>query len=159
MANKWQYFISERHRRIQAMWRFFFAGWGLFFTLILAVSPFVFRNMAWSILDAVDIEALRQNNMSIANLKMNGTDKNGEPFAITTRAAFQKFSQPNIIYFEAPVAQVVRAQNGKKIKDKISAQMGKLLKNERRVVLSDDVRVESSDGTTARANEMEIDLK
>ncbi|MDR1826090.1 MAG: LPS export ABC transporter periplasmic protein LptC [Rickettsiales bacterium] len=158
MTNKWQFFISKRHRRIQAWWRFFFAGWGLLFTLILVASPFVFKNMAWSILDIVDIDSIRQNNLSVTNFKMNGTDRNGNPFSLFTRAAFQRFSEPDVLYFEAPNANIVRPKNGKPVQENISAQMGKFFKKTNKIILSDDVRVKSGDGTSARANEMEIEL-
>lgn len=158
-SEKRHFIISSRHKRVQTLWRTFFAGWGLLFTLILIVSPFVVRNMTWSILDAVDFESVRQNNMSLSNLKLFGTDKNGEPFSVFTHAAFQRFSEPDIIHFETPVANIVRIQNGKKIRDKITADKGRFLKNRQRIVLSNNVLVESDDGTTARANQMEIDLK
>jgi hypothetical protein len=159
-SSKWQFFISKRHRRIRGLWQTFFAGWGLLFTLILVASPFVFRNMAWSILETIDLDSMKKNNMAIQNLNMKGTDRNGRPFSLTTRSAFQRFSEPNVLYFEAPVVNTARVKNGGAVvRDNISAQMGKFYKDKSLVVLSDDVRVISSDGTSARANEMEIELK
>ena len=156
--SNWQFFISRRHRRRNALWRSFFTGWGLFFTIVLVASPFVFKNITWAILDAVDMDTIRQNNLSVTNLSLAGTNKDGDPFSISARSAIQRFSDPDAIHFDRVVANVVRVRNKQKIRDKITADTGRFHKNARKVVLDGNVRVNSSDGTSASANEMEIDL-
>jgi hypothetical protein len=158
-SSDWQFFLSGRHRRMSRLWQSFFAGWGLFFTMVLIASPFVFRNITWSLLDAVDTESLKQNNLSVTNVKLSGVAKDGEPFSVSAKSAFQRFSEPDVIRFTEPIADVARNSGGKKIRDKISAANGRMLKNEHKIVLSGDVLVESSDGSSVRTRELEIDLK
>ncbi|MDR1071581.1 MAG: LPS export ABC transporter periplasmic protein LptC [Rickettsiales bacterium] len=153
------FFISNRHRRLSRFWQSFFAGWGLLFTIILIISPFVFKNMTWAILDAVDMESIRRNNLSMTNLKINGIDKNGDPFSMNVRTALQKFAEPDVIYFTEPTAEITRNAKSGKIRDDIAARSGRFLKDRRKIVLTDNVVVKSSDGTSATANEMEIELK
>lgn len=157
--SRWQFFLSHRHRRRNALWRSFFTGWGLFFTIILAASPFVFRNITWAVLDAVDMDSIHADNLSMKNLRLAGANKAGDPFLVIARSAAQRFSEPDVIYFERPDADMVRLKNGQKIRDKITAARGRFLKGEHKIILVGNVRVKSSDGTSANANEMEIDLK
>jgi LPS export ABC transporter protein LptC len=155
----WQFFVSRKHQRLSHLWQSFFAGWGLIFTITLAVSTLVFQNISWTILDIIDVGSIKQNNMTMTNLKINGTDKNGEPFSISSEKAFQKFSEQNIIYFESPAAEIVRVKGDQKIHDKITAKKGKLDNLKHRVTLNDSVKVRSSDGSSIETTEMEIDLK
>jgi LPS export ABC transporter protein LptC len=97
--------------------------------------------------------------MTMTNLKINGTDKNGEPFSVFTKNAFQKFSDPNTIYFESPAAELIRVKGKEKIHDKITAKKGKLDNIKHKVTLNDDVKVRSSDGSSIETAELEIDLK
>jgi hypothetical protein len=155
----WQFLMSKRHIRRRRLWQSFFTGWGLFFTITLLSSPFIFKNITWAILDAIDISGIEQNNLSVTNLKLNGTDKNGDPFSIRATNALQKFSEPNATYLTNPVANTVRIKNGVKIRDKITAKRGKFLNDRQVMILSDNVRIKSSDGTSASANEIRINLK
>jgi LPS export ABC transporter protein LptC len=141
------------------LWRSFFTGWGLFFTIILIASPFVFRNITWAVLDAVDMDSIQANNLSITNLNLNGTDKNGDSFSISAESALQRFSEPDVIRFIRPAASVARLKDGIKIRDNITADTGRFYKNSQKIILSGNVRVDSSDKTSAATNEMEIDLK
>jgi LPS export ABC transporter protein LptC len=158
-TSSWQFLISKRHTRLQRLWQSFFAGWGLFLTIILLASPFIFQNMTLVILDAIDMASIEQNNLSVKNLKLNGINKNGDPFSIRAQNALQKFNEPNATYFTNPIANLVRMKDGAKIHDKITAKTGKFLNDQQKIILSKNVKVDSSDGTTASANEMEIDLK
>ena len=156
-SSNWQFFISGRHRRLVRMWQALFAGWGLIFTIILGASPFVFKNMTWTILEAVDIDSVRANNLSMQNLAINGIDRAGSPFSVRAKEALQKFAEPGVLYFTRPVAVIERVANGKKIKDNIIADSGRWVKD--RVVLDGNVLIKSSDGSSVVANEMVIDLK
>ena len=141
------------------LWQSFFVGWGLLFTIVLIVSPFIVQNITWSLLDAIDMESIKQNNFDATNLRLSGTDKKGEPFLILSELALQKFSEPNVIHFVEPIAYITNEQDGEKIERRISARTGKFLQDLNRIILTTEVLVESSDGTTARANQMEIDLE
>ena len=156
-TSHWEYFLSGKHRQLSRLWQSFFAGWGLFFTIALAASPFVFKHISWTILEAVDFDGIQANNLSMTNLVIHGVDKKGAPFSIASKEALQKFAEPGVVYFARPNADTERVANGKKIKDHITANRGKLTKD--RIVLDGDVSVRSSDGSSARANEMEIELQ
>jgi hypothetical protein len=158
-ARNWHFFISNRHRRLSRFWQSFFAGWGLLFTIILIASPFVFQNMTWAILDTVDMDSIQRNNLSMTNLKINGFDKRGEPFSVNVRSALQKFAEPDVIYFTEPSASTARDKEGRKVRDDITARAGRFLKNKQKIVLTGSVLIKSSDGTSASANEMEIELQ
>ena len=156
-THNWQFFLSGRHRRLSRLWQSFFAGWGLLFTMILIVSPFVFKNITWAILEAVDMDSIQANNLSMTNLKIRGTNKKGEPFSVAAVAAVQKFAEPGVIYFTRPVADMQRVKNRQIIKDNISAETGKFVGD--KIILTGGVKILSSDGTSAKTSEMEIDLK
>jgi hypothetical protein len=151
--------MSKHHIRRGRIWQFFFTGWGLFCTIILLMSPFIFKNITWTILDSINMSSIEQNNLSITNLMLSGVNKDGDPFAIKASTALQKFDEPDATYFENPVATVVRVKNGAKVRDEITALRGKFLNDQQKIILSRNVRIKSSDGTTTTANEMEIDLK
>ena len=156
-TSNWENFLSGRHRRLSRLWQSFFAGWGLFFAIVLAASPFIFKNISWTIIDSVDFEGIQTNNLSMTNLVIRGIDKNGAPFSVAAKSALQKFAEPGVIYFTNLKAATERITAGKKIKDDITARTGRFLKD--KIVLAGDVFVRSSDGRTASANEMEIDLR
>jgi len=157
--SRWQFFMSGRHRRRGRIWQSLFTGWGLFFTIALLASPFVFQNMTWVILDAINLDSIQQNNMSMTNPKIFGTDKRGNPFSIRAAKAQQRFDDQDTFYFTEPFAEVVRIQKDKKITDKISARQGKFLIGPQKIILSGGVSVKSSDGSGGQANEMEINLQ
>ena len=157
--DKRQFLVSRRHRIISRLWQSFFAGWGLLLTIVLIASPFVVQNIAWSVLDAIDVDSLRQNNLNVNNLILNGVDKNGEPFEVSAASAVQKYSDRDTIYFTSPVADVARIMNGRIIRDNITADSGRFLKDQHKIILTGNVRVKSDDGSTASAKEMEIDLR
>ncbi|MDR1027077.1 MAG: LPS export ABC transporter periplasmic protein LptC [Rickettsiales bacterium] len=158
-TSNWHFFLSNRHRRSSALWRYFFGGWGLFFLTMLAAAPFVVRNIQWTILDQIDEISIRENTLNVKGLKIGGRNKDGELFSIAATSAVQKYSEDDIIYFFNPDADIPQTKNGKKIRSRITATYGKYFKESEKIILTENVRVKSSDGSTASGNAMEIDLK
>ena len=158
-THDWQFFMSRRHKRTMYLWQSFFASWGLMLTTILIASSLIVKNVTWTLLDAVNIDSFQEKNMNMKNLNVKGTDQNGEPFSMGAKNAFQKFSDQDIIYFDAPTANIVNMKNGKKVNSKITANSGKLDNAKHKVTLNGNVRIKSSDGSTVNTQELEIKLK
>ena len=158
-STNWHFFLSNRHRRAAALWRYFFGGWGLFFLLILAAAPFVVRNIQWTIIDQIDRTSIRENTLNVKGLVINGRNRDGDLFSVAAKSAVQKYSEEDVIYFFQPTADIPQTKNGRKIRSVITASYGKFIKSAEKIILTENVRVKSSDGSTASGNAMEIDLK
>ena len=156
-SNDWHFFMSKRHRRLTRIWQSFFAGWGLFFTITLIASPFVFKNITWAILNSINMDSIQANNLFMTNLTIRGRNNKDEPFSVSAAQALQKFAEPGIIHFTKPVATTVRRKGAEEIQDRITAETG-LFKSDR-IILTGNVVIKSSDGSTAKTNEMEIGLR
>lgn len=87
-----------------------------------------------------------------------GTDKNGEPFTLRAKTGYQEYDNPDIVLMETVSGTVNRKSDGKKITDNITARNGKYNRTNKTVVLTGDVRVDSSNGDKIRTDELVIRL-
>jgi len=156
-SSNWQFFLSGRHRRLTRLWQSFFAGWGLFFMIGLLISPFVFRNITWSILGGLNLDTVQENNLSMRNLQIRGVNAEGNPFFIASPMAAQKFAEPEVIQFTKPHAIVHRKNGADIITDDITSEIGRYYSD--KIILIENVLIQSSDGSVVRAREMQIDLE
>lgn len=152
------FIVTKQHKRFQRAWQFFFTGWGLVMLAALAAAPFFTRDLIWTPISSIDINGIASNQFKMENASFAGVDKNGEPFELRAMRARQEYANENLVYMETVRGRVVRVNDGVRITDNISAKNGIYDKASKRVNLTGDVAIDSSNGDKIRTKELEIQL-
>jgi LPS export ABC transporter protein LptC len=150
--------VSGKHKRLQRLWQFFFTGWGLVMMAALAAAPFFTKNLIWTPISSIDVKAVARNQFKMENASFAGTDKNGEPFMIRADYARQEYADQDKIFLTGVRAKTVRIMKDAKITDTIAAAHGVYEKSVKKITLTGNIRVDSSNGDKIRTEEMVIQL-
>ena len=124
----------------------------------LAAAPFFTRNLLWTPISSFDARNVEMNQFRMENASFAGIDKNSEPFQVRADHAHQEYNDQTKIFLERVRANTVRIDNGRRITDIITADRGVYDREMRKITLTGNVKVDSSNGDKLRAKEMEIQL-
>ena len=98
------------------------------------------------------------NQFKMEGASFVGTDKNGEPFKLRAKTGYQEYDNPDIIFMNTVSGTISRMTGGKKITDNITANRGQYNRKKKRITLTGNVKVDSSNGDKLRTNELVIKL-
>lgn len=152
------FIIFDKHRRWKRLWQFFFTGWGLVMVAALVAGTLFTKQLLWTPISAINMKEIVNNQFQMTNAAFAGTDKNGEPFTMHAANARQEYDKPDMIYIEKVSGTVVRISDGKKIKDKITADTGQYNRSNKTITLFGNVRVNSDNGDKVLTDELVIQL-
>lgn len=152
------FIIFSKHRRLTRLWQFFFTGWGLVMVAALVAGSLFTRQLLWTPISAINMTDIVSNQFKMTNASFAGTDKNGEPFRIHAATARQEYDTPEIIYMDNISGTTTRVSGNQKITDNISARTGRYDRANRRIVLTGNVHVDSSNGDKLITKELVIKL-
>lgn len=124
---------------------------------LIAGSLFT-RQLLWTPISAINMTDIVSNQFKMSNASFSGTDKNGEPFHIHAASGRQEYDKPNVILLNDVSGTTTRMSNGQKITDNITASAGEYDRNNKTITLTDNVRVDSSNGDKIRTDELVIKL-
>ena len=156
--SKRNFIIISRHKRLKRLWQFFFTSWGLVMIAALTAGSLFTKQLLWTPISAINMTDIVSNQFKMTNAAFVGTDKNGEPFKIKTENGYQEYNNPDIIFLETISGTTSRMSNGQKIVDNITANTGQYNRALKRISLSGNVRVDSSNGDKIRTDELVIKL-
>ena len=146
--DKRNFIIFTKHRRLKRLWQFFFTGWGLVMVAALVAGSLFTKQILWTPITAI--------NMTGASFV--GTDKNGNPFQIHAKSGYQSYEEPDIIYLNTVSGKITRQSNGTNVTDNIHANSGQYNRKNKKITLTGNVRVDSSNGDKVRTTELVIRL-
>lgn len=152
------FIIFFKHRRLKRLWQFFFTGWGLVMVAALIAGSLFTKQLLWTPISAINMTDIVSNQFKMSNASFSGTDTNGEPFYIQAAIGRQEYDKPNIILLDKVSGTTTRISEGKKIKDDITANSGQYNRITKTITLTDNVRVDSSNGDKIRTEELVIKL-
>lgn len=98
------------------------------------------------------------NQFKMSGASFVGTDENGEPFEIRAKTGYQEYENPDIIFLDTVSGVVRRTSDGTKITDNISAKRGQFNRTQKKIILTGNVRIDSSNGDKVRTQELVIKL-
>jgi len=124
----------------------------------LVAAPFWTKNLLWTPISSIDMKGIARNQFKMEKASFAGTDKNGNPFWMRAETATQEYDDQDKIFLNTVRAQTVRMAEVGKITDNISADKGVYDRTKRRVTLTGNVAVDSSNGDKIRTGEMGIQL-
>jgi len=124
----------------------------------LVAAPFFTRNLLWTPISGVDMKGIARNQFKMEKASFAGTDKNGNPFWMRADTATQEYDDQDKVFLNTVRAQTVRITDAGKITDNISANRGIYDRVKRKITLSGNVAVDSSNGDKIRTGEMVIQL-
>ena len=157
-GDKRNFIIFSKHRRLIRLWQFFFTGWGLVMVAALIAGSLFTRQLLWTPISAINMTDIVSNQFKMSNASFSGTDKNGEPFEIYAVSGRQEYDKPNVILLDKVSGTTTRVTDGKKITDHITANKGTYDRIKKSITLTDNVRVDSSNGDKIRTDELVIKL-
>ena len=152
------FIIFDKHRRWKRLWQFFFTGWGLVMVAALAAGTLFTKQLLWTPISAINMKEIVTNQFKMSNASFAGTDKNGEPFQINAASARQEYDRPDIIFIEKVSGNVVQITDGKKVRNKITADTGQYNRNNKTISLYGNVRVDSDNGDKVLTDELVVQL-
>jgi len=158
MSDSRTFIIFSKHRRLQRLWQFFFTGWGLVMVAALVAGALFTHQLLWTPISAVNMKDIATNQFKMTDASFSGVDRDGNPFQIHAETARQEYDQPDIIYLDTIRGNITRKIDGKMEKNNVSANRGQYNIKTKRVILSGNVRVDSSTGDKALTDEMVIKL-
>ena len=116
------------------------------------------QNLLWTPIRYINMADIAQNQFKMENPSFAGIDKNGNPFIFRAKVARQEYDHPDKIFMDDVTARTVRLTEGLKVTDNIRADTGIFNRAQQTATLSGNVRVDSDNGDTLRANELVIRL-
>lgn len=156
--DKRSFIILTKHKRLKRLWQFFFTGWGLVMIAALVAAPLFTKQLLWTPISTINMTDIVSNQFKMSGAAFVGTDKNGEPFKLRAKTGYQEYDNPDIIFMDTVSGTISREANGKKITDNITANRGQYNRKKKRITLTGNVRVDSSNGDKVRTNELVIKL-
>ncbi len=124
---------------------------------LIAGSLFT-RQLLWTPISAINMTDIVSNQFKMSNASFSGTDTNGEPYHITAASGRQEYDKPNVILLNEVAGTTTRNSDGQKITDNITAKNGVYNRIDRTITLTNNVRVDSSNGDKIRTDELVIRL-
>lgn len=116
------------------------------------------RQILWTPISAINMTDIVSNQFKMSGASFAGTDSNGEPFKIRAASGRQEYTNPDIILLDTVSGTLRRKSNGITITDNITANAGQYNRKTKQIILTDDVRIDSSNGDKVRTDELVIKL-
>ncbi len=158
IKDKRNFIILSKHRRLKRLWQFFFTGWGLVMVAALVAGSLFTKQLLWTPISAINMTDIVSNQFKMSGASFVGTDENGEPFEIRAKTGYQEYENPDTIFLDTVSGVVRRTSDGTKITDNISAKRGQFNRTQKKIILTGNVRVDSSNGDKVRTQELVIKL-
>ncbi len=156
--NKRNFIILSKHRRWKRLWQFFFTGWGLVMVVALIAGALFTKQLLWTPITAINMTDIVTNQFKMTNASFSGVDADGQPFKLNAATGRQEYENPDIIFLDTVSGTITRKSDGARITDNITATHGQYNRATRRVTLTGNVRVDSSNGDKLLTNELVIKL-
>jgi hypothetical protein len=156
--DKRNFIIFTKHRRLKRLWQFFFTGWGLVMVAALVAGSLFTKQILWTPITAINMTDIVTNQFKMTGASFVGTDKNGNPFQIHAKSGYQSYEEPDIIYLNTVSGKITRQSNGTNVTDNIHANSGQYNRKNKKITLTGNVRVDSSNGDKVRTTELVIRL-
>lgn len=157
-ANKRNFIILSKHKRLKRLWQFFFTGWGLVMVAALVASSLFTKQLLWTPISAINMTDIVSNQFKMSGAVFSGIDKNGSPFKLQAKTGHQEYDTPDIIFLNTVSGTINRKSNETTITDNIVADTGQYNKTKKTITLIGNVRVDSSNGDRVKTNELVIKL-
>lgn len=116
------------------------------------------KQILWTPISAINMTDIVSKQFKMSGASFVGTDKNGSPFQIRAKTGYQEYDTPDIIFLDTVSGKITRIANGEKITDNISANRGQYNRKKKTITLTNNVRVDSSNGDKVRTAELVIKL-
>ena len=157
--NKRNLIITNRHRRWQRLWQFFFTGWGITMIAALVAGALFTHQLLWTPISIINMTDVIQNQFKMSGASLAGTDAKGDPFQITAASGRLEYTRPNIVILEKISGYTVQMQNGQKDKISFSADGGEYDIKTKVLQLAGNVNIISkNDGHKMQTSELIIRL-
>jgi LPS export ABC transporter protein LptC len=134
-------------------------GWGLVFVVILAASPFIYRDLLGSALDILEIPDIQIDQFRITNGNFKGLDSKNNPYHIQAEVVRQLYENQDTIFLEGIRADIIQVQGNTKTPMKIKADRGEFTKSADVLVLTGNVFVDSQGGDKVNTQRLVIQMK
>ena len=152
------FIILTKHKRLKRLWQFFFTGWGLVMVAALVAGALFTKQILWTPISAINMTDIVSKQFRMTGAAFVGTDKNGEPFRLHAETGYQEYDNPNVIFMNKVSGTVNRTMDKVKITDNITADKGQYNQKLKKITLTGNVRVDSSNGDRVRTQELVIKL-
>jgi len=116
------------------------------------------QNLMWTPIQYIDMADIHRNQFRMENPSFAGIDTNGNPFSVRAQSARQEYDNEYVIFLNTVTARIVRVDGDIKITDDITANYGKINRADNTVTLKGNVKIDSDNGDSLRANEVVVKL-
>ncbi len=157
-GDKRNFIILTKHKRLKRLWQFFFTGWGLVMVAALVAGALFTKQLLWTPISAINMTDIVTNQFKMTGASFVGTDKNGEPFKLRAKVGYQEYDNPDVVFMDSVAGTISRVTGGTKVVDNITANRGQYNRVHKKITLTGNVRVDSSNGDKVRTEELVIRL-
>lgn len=157
-GDKRNFIILTKHKRLKRLWQFFFTGWGLVMVAALVAGALFTKQLLWTPISAINMTDIVTNQFKMTGASFVGTDKNGEPFKLRAKVGYQEYDNPDVVFMDSVAGTISRVTGGTKVVDNITANRGQYNRVHKKITLTGNVRVDSSNGDRVRTEELVIRL-
>ncbi len=116
------------------------------------------KQLLWTPISAINMTDIVTNQFKMTGASFVGTDKNGEPFKLRAKVGYQEYDNPDVVFMDSVAGTISRVTGGTKVVDNITANQGQYNRVHKKITLTGNVRVDSSNGDKVRTEELVIRL-
>lgn len=116
------------------------------------------KQLLWTPITAINMTDIVTNQFKMTGASFVGTDKNGEPFKLRAKVGYQEYDNPDVVFMDSVAGTISRVTGGAKVVDNITANRGQYNRVHKKITLTGNVRVDSSNGDKVRTEELVIRL-
>lgn len=116
------------------------------------------KQLLWTPITAINMTDIVTNQFKMTGASFVGTDKNGEPFKLRAKVGYQEYDNPDVVFMDSVAGTISRVTGGVKVVDNITANRGQYNRVHKKITLTGNVRVDSSNGDKVRTEELVIRL-
>lgn len=116
------------------------------------------KQLLWTPITAINMTDIVTNQFKMTGASFVGTDKNGEPFKLRAKVGYQEYDNPDVVFMDSVAGTISRVAGGTRVVDNIIANRGQYNRVQKKITLTGDVRVDSSNGDKIRTDELVIRL-
>ncbi len=116
------------------------------------------KQILWTPISAINMTDIVSKQFKMSGASFVGTDKNGQPFKLRAQTGYQEYENPDIIYLDTVSGTISRITDNTRVTDNITAKRGQYNRTMKKITLTGNVRVDSSNGDKVRTEELVIRL-
>lgn len=116
------------------------------------------KQILWTPISAINMTDIVSNQFKMSGASFVGTDKSGQPFKLRAQTGYQEYENPDIIHLDSVSGTITRTTNNTRVIDNITANRGQYNRTMKKITLTGNVRVDSSNGDKVRTEELVIRL-